>query len=129
MYALALLVAIVLSRAVPMEPPTCCEVLTVAEVTPESRAATPAVAVEKTGMNVSPMPRPISSSGARISVVYEECTVIRVRITMAIADRSMPGTMRARGGTWCSSRAEICVEPTMIATVSGRKARPARTGE
>ena len=51
MYAVLLVVATVLSRAVPIEPPTCWEVLTVAEVTPESWGATPAVAVEKVGVH------------------------------------------------------------------------------
>lgn len=37
--------AIVLSTEVPIDPPTCCMVLTRAEATPESSGATPAVAV------------------------------------------------------------------------------------
>ena len=37
--------AIVLSADVPIDPPTCCIVLTSAEATPESSRATPAVAV------------------------------------------------------------------------------------
>ena len=41
----------------------------------------------------------------------------------------MPGTMRARAGTRDISRAEICVEPTMIAADIGRNASPVLTGE
>ncbi len=48
---------------------------------------------------------------------------------MPPAARTMPGTISMRGGTRCSSRAEIWVEPMMIAAVKGRKARPVLTGE
>jgi len=50
--------ATVLSAAVPIEPPTCCMVLTSAEATPESRRATPAVAVLMAGEKIMPKPRP-----------------------------------------------------------------------
>jgi hypothetical protein len=45
-----------LSSAVPIEPPTCCEVLAIAEATSPSRAGTPKVAVAKDGARVSPQP-------------------------------------------------------------------------
>ena len=48
---------------------------------------------------------------------------------MPPAARIMPGTISRRGGTWFISRAEIWVEPMMIAAVRGRKARPVFTGE
>ncbi|CAM5226465.1 hypothetical protein SALBM217S_00767 [Streptomyces griseoloalbus] len=51
----------VFSRAVPIAPPTCCEVFTIAEATPESRGSTPRVASDMAGMNAVPMPRPSSS--------------------------------------------------------------------
>ena len=54
--------ASVLSRAVPIEPPTCCEVFTIAEATPLSRAGTPRVAVAKDAATVSPNPTPIRTS-------------------------------------------------------------------
>ncbi|CAM5627836.1 hypothetical protein SRIMM317S_04948 [Streptomyces rimosus subsp. rimosus] len=43
-YAVVALAAMVVSRAVPIAPPTCCEVLTIAEATPASRGWTPCVA-------------------------------------------------------------------------------------
>ena len=53
----------------PRTPKRIPSVLTVAEVTPESWGATPAVAVAKTGMKVRPMPRPMRRRAGRISVV------------------------------------------------------------
>ena len=49
--------ASVLSSAVPIEPPTCCPVLTSAEATPTSAPATPRVAVSMAGAKISPRPR------------------------------------------------------------------------
>ncbi|SLA06504.1 Uncharacterised protein [Mycobacteroides abscessus subsp. abscessus] len=40
-YDAAAVAAIVFSSAVPMAPPTCCEVLTMADATPASRGSTP----------------------------------------------------------------------------------------
>jgi hypothetical protein len=54
--------ASVLSRAVPSEPPTCCDVLTIAEATPLSRAGTSAVAVGKDAPRIIPKPAPIRIS-------------------------------------------------------------------
>ena len=51
-----------LSSAVPIEPPTCWEVLTIAEATPASRGGTPWVAVANDGAMVRPKPIPISTS-------------------------------------------------------------------
>ena len=51
-----------LSAAVPIEPPTCCMVLTSAEATPESRRATPAVAVLMAGEKIMPKPRPMTTN-------------------------------------------------------------------
>jgi hypothetical protein len=50
--------ATVLSAAVPIDPPTCCVVLTNAEATPESCRATPTVAVLMAGAKIMPKPRP-----------------------------------------------------------------------
>ena len=55
--------ATVLRAAVPIEPPTCCMVLTSAEATPESCRATPAVAVLMAGEKIMPKPRPMATSG------------------------------------------------------------------
>ena len=51
-----------ISAAVPIDPPTCCIVLTSAEATPESRRATPKVAVLIAGAKIMPKPRPRASS-------------------------------------------------------------------
>lgn len=57
--------AMVLRADVPIEPPACCIVLTSAEATPESRRATPKVAVLMAGAKIMPKPRPrISSAGS-----------------------------------------------------------------
>ena len=51
-----------LITAVPIDPPTCCIVLTRAAATPESCGATPAVAVFIDGAITMPMAKPISIS-------------------------------------------------------------------
>jgi len=58
--------ASVLSAAVPIDPPTCCIVLTSAEATPESWRATPVVAVLMAGAKIIPKPRPRASSVGRM---------------------------------------------------------------
>ncbi len=58
----AALAKIVLSSAVPTEPPTCWEVLTIAEAIPASLFLTPRVAVENAGAKMQPIPTPVSSS-------------------------------------------------------------------
>jgi hypothetical protein len=62
------LAKMVLSREVPIEPPSCCPVLTVAEATPASRGATPKVPVLNTGANTRPKPTPMISSEGRTAV-------------------------------------------------------------
>ena len=57
------LAATVFSSEVPIEPPSCCPVLTVAEATPASCGATPNVPVFIDGAIVKPKPRPATSSG------------------------------------------------------------------
>ena len=54
--------AIVLSRAVPIEAPICCDVLVVADVTPTSLGSALLVAVLMHGTMASPSPRPSRSS-------------------------------------------------------------------
>ncbi len=55
----------VLSSAVPIDPPTWFAVLTIAEAIPVSCGATPWVARLKTGTNTQPMPRPVRISAGR----------------------------------------------------------------
>ena len=54
-----------LSSAVPIEPPICWEVLTIADATPASRGGMPWVAVANDGAIVSPKPMPIRISDGR----------------------------------------------------------------
>ena len=57
----------VLNSEVPTEPPTCCDVLTIADATPASFLGTPNVAVPKAGAKMMPMPTPrISSDGSTL---------------------------------------------------------------
>ena len=48
-----------------MDPPTCCPVLTMAEATPASDGATPAVPVFIDGDITKPSPAEVSRSGGR----------------------------------------------------------------
>ena len=50
----------------PIEPPTCWQLLTVAEATPASSWLTPKVAVLIDGAKISPSPSPITSSAGRM---------------------------------------------------------------
>ena len=54
-------------RGDPIDPPTCCMVLTSAEATPESWRGTPAVAVLMAGAKIMPKPRPrMSRAGSTL---------------------------------------------------------------
>jgi hypothetical protein len=61
------LAAIVLSSEVPIDPPSCCPVLTEAEATPASWGATPYVPAFSAVENMKPMPMPVIISGPRRS--------------------------------------------------------------
>ena len=61
----AALAAIVLSSAVPTEPPTCCMVLTVADATPASSGSTPDTAPCMAGAIDAPSPTPMINSAGR----------------------------------------------------------------
>ena len=54
--------AMVLSSAVPTEPPICWDEFTIAEATPARYGATPAVALAVAGAKISPSPRPSKMS-------------------------------------------------------------------
>ena len=113
----------------PIEPPTCCAVFSVAEVTPASCGATPAVAVANTGMKVRPKPRPSRISAGSTSVAYEPPTEIFVIQAMPPAAISMPGTSSIRGGSLVSSRAAIATETKISVALIGRNAKPVRSAE
>ncbi|CAB4936411.1 unannotated protein [freshwater metagenome] len=65
---MAALAATVLRSAVPIEPPTCCMVFTVADATPESSGATPEIAPCMAGAMVAPSPRPMMIRPGRMCV-------------------------------------------------------------
>ena len=56
------------SSAVPIEPPICWAVFTIAEATPASWASTPEVAAFIAGAKIAPMPTPTSRTGRRMFV-------------------------------------------------------------
>ena len=58
----------VLSRAVPREPPICCELFSTALATPASWDPTPMSAVLAAGMNTAARPTLISSSAGKTYV-------------------------------------------------------------
>ena len=58
----------VLSRAVPIEPPSCWPTFSVAEATPASDGATPNVPVFIEGGIDRPMPAPLTSIGPTMAV-------------------------------------------------------------
>ena len=119
----------VFSSAVPSEPPTCWEVLTIAEATPASCGPTPVVARFIAGMNATPSPRPSSSCEGSTDAAYGLSTRRRVSSAMPAAATMRPGTISSRAGTRFISRAEICVDPAIMPAVIGRNARPVLTGE
>jgi hypothetical protein len=69
---LVALAATVLSSAVPIEPPICCIVLTLAEATLASAERTPRVAVFIPVDIAIPRPRPRTSRAGRTSAPYVE---------------------------------------------------------
>ncbi len=66
----------VLSSAVPIDPPTCWVVLTIADATPESLAFTPMVPTSKQQANTRPRPRPVTSRPGSTWVTYAVSTPI-----------------------------------------------------
>jgi len=84
---LTALLASVLSSAVRIEPPTCCDVLTIAEATPASARATPAVAVAIAGAKTRPSPTPMTSSEGSTCEAYAVSTPTRVSRIIAGGDR------------------------------------------
>lgn len=129
MKAVAALLARVLSRAVPMEPPTCWDVFTVAEATPASSSLTPAVAMFIAGAMMRPKPRPVRISCGMTSLTYTLSTSMRVSHTRPTAHRTMPsatGILAPMRGS--RTMVETCALIMIPATI-GRNATPLLTGE
>lgn len=125
----AALFASVLSRAMPMEPPTCWDVFTRAEATPASSSLTPAVATFMAGAMISPSPRPVKISCGMMWVPYTLSAWMRVSHASPIEHISMPivtGIFAPMRGN--STMFETCAVVMTPATI-GRNATPVRTGE
>ena len=81
-------------------------------------------------MNAVPMPRPsrsVAPAGGRPA--YEEPTSSRVSSSMPTAATRKPGPISSRAGTRVISRVPIWVEPMIMPTTIGRKAKPVLIGE
>ena len=128
-YVAAALVAMVLSSAVPIEPPSCWPTLSVAEATPASFAATPKVPVLKPGATDMPRPAPVSSKGPSTAATYEEWTPIPVSQTIPPAAISRPSPIKGFGPVrGISTTVEIWAKSISIA-MAGMNAKPVTTGE
>ena len=118
----------VLSSAVPTAPPTCWEVLTMAEAMPESRGSTPSVAPENTGANVRPKPTPSMISDGSTWLAYEESTPVRVSSSIATDASTMPVGISGRGPVRASSRVLTVIAVTTMARFMGMNATPVSIG-
>ena len=58
-----------MNRAMPIEPPICWTMLTVAEATPTSARSTPVVAVAIAAVKTVPMPKPTRISAGKSTAV------------------------------------------------------------
>src|SRR5258707_3257647 len=112
----------------PIDPPTCCPVLSSDDATPESLFGTFASATRDSGTNVSPIPRPTSIIGPSSPPAYVLCSVIRDSQSMPPAANSGPTVISGRAPILATS-CEESAAPTMIRTTIGRYASPERTGE
>ncbi|GAA3289506.1 hypothetical protein GCM10020295_01540 [Streptomyces cinereospinus] len=79
-------------------------------------------------MKAVPRPTPSSSSAGSMREEYDEPGSIWVSGIRPAAATRNPGAISSRGGKRVIRRAPIWVEPTTMATVIGRKARPDLTG-
>ncbi len=125
----AAVAAIVLSAAVPIEPPTCCTVFAIADATPESWATTPYVPTSKQVAKISPSARPKTNNPGRTCDTYAVLTPIYVSNTMPTPLSSMPATTGIRVPILGSSTAVEVVAITIRVAIIGRKAKPVLIGE
>src|SRR3984957_3367044 len=112
----------------PIDPPTCCPVLSSDDATPVSLFGTFASATSDSGTNVSPMPRPVSIIGPSMPPAYELCSVSRDSQNMPPAASSGPKVISGRAPIRATS-CEESAAPTTIKPTIGRYAIPERTGE
>lgn len=122
-------VASVFSSAVPMEPPTCWLVLTIAEATPASRTATPYVARFITVAKTMPRPRPRKSRLGSTWVTYPLVRSRPVIHTMAAAAMPMPSGTIGFAPNRGTSTLVVVIDVAIIRATIGMNARPVATGE
>src|SRR6201997_4244654 len=120
--------ATVPSIARPIDPPTCCPVLSSDDATPVSLFGTFASATSDSGTNVSPIPRPVSIIGPSRPPAYELCSVTRDSQNMPTAASSGPPVISGRAPIRATSCEESAAPTTIMPTI-GRYAIPERTGE
>jgi len=89
--------ASVLSSAVPIEPPICCIVFTIAEATPASLGSTPKVAVAIAALKTSPRPKPMIMIPGRTWLTYAVPTPTPVSVSRPTEANSMPPPISGRG--------------------------------
>ena len=127
-YAVAALAAMVLSSAVPIDPPTCWLVFTIAEATPAKCPSTPSVAVWIDAGTIKPMANPTMMRGGRMSAAYAESALRRVKSTIPITPSVMPdGTMIFGPSRGRKKFVESCAA-RMSDRVMGRNATPVCMG-
>src|SRR3984957_14448078 len=119
----------VFSSAVPIEPPSCWPVLTDAEATPVSCGRTPYVPVLNAVENISPMPRPVTMIGPRMSVAYPEWGPIRVSQGIPAAARTRRAETIGLGPMRGISTMLDTLDDVATPAIIGRNARPVITGE
>ncbi|KQN39194.1 hypothetical protein ASE87_15470 [Frigoribacterium sp. Leaf44] len=117
-----------LSSAVPIDPPTCWLVLTMAEATPAWPRSTPSVAVWIDAGMIEPMPKPSTIKAGSTLAAYRLSRSSRVSSSMPITPRVMPnGTMILGPKRGTKMFVDNWAASTSIAII-GRKARPVFVG-
>src|SRR5580693_8694318 len=111
-----------------MDPPTCWDVLSVADPTPASCGANPRVPVLNEGETLSPNPSPKTMRNGRTWTTYDECNPSKWRPNMPAAAISNPtGTMGLGPNRDKSTRLDTWAVAANVATI-GRYASPVFTG-
>src|SRR5581483_1372391 len=101
---------------VPIEPPTCWEVLTIAEATPASVGLTPSVAVPNPAEKIDPIASPTRIRPGRTSATYVLDGVNRVKNHIAMQPITIPKITTARGPVRGRIRVCAVVEVATIVT-------------
>ena len=117
----------VLSRAVPIDPPTCWDVLTMAEATPASAGRTPRVAVLIDGAMTAPRPTPVMTSPGEDVADVPAVQLRWANTTMPTAARARPEATTNLGPIRGSTRVWTVKAVPERQTIMGRKASPVRS--